>query len=423
MRAGSPLNKPNSGMVRAIGGPSSIHIRPFSQQVRDFELPPSPAIPQIVQPSFPPYVKTFETDPESMRPGVIEDLSAVAVGWHLDGELHFADQDPNLLGAGSKSGEHLDVLDLLKLTTRAVRSVRNYLVSLPDDSSTPMLQTHFRPQSLQSAPPPRRRVSQPDAASDQLTRIRRGALEVLSALRDIEETARLPLEHDAYDAQSDHGSTSSPEQNDPSTRNTSPDFFDHDADTSVSIAFIEVGGSRKPVPVWEDEEETHDLSDEEFEKRERWDERLVLGGGWLYRQDMRLADLAREREVVARYLNTVDEVLFGGVQGGKRGWIRERERAERKLKEGRRASSADSLGIGGAASRRASRRVVSTGLLDTMRDMVVTEEPEEMEPLTEEDAIEDDDLPEWAKRSTFVDNPLGRSPGQARHTTRSSTLL
>ena len=405
MRARSPLNKPNSGMVPAIGGPSTLHIRPFSQQVRDFELPPSPAIPQIVQPSFPPYVKTFETDPENLRPGVIEDLSAVAVGWRLDGELHTAeDQDPTLLGTGSKSGEHLDVLDLLKTTTRAVRTVRNYLVSLPDDSATPMLQTYFRPQSL---PPPRRRVSQPDAASDQLTRIRRGALEVLASLRDLEETARLPLEHDAYDAQSDHGSTSSPEQNEPSTRNTSPDFFDHDGDTSVSIAFIEVGGSRKPVPVWEDEEETHDLSDEEREKRERWDERLVLGGGWLYRQDMRLADLTREREVVSRYLDTVDEVLFGGVQGGKRGWMRERERAERKLKEGRRASSMDSLGSGDAASRRASRRVVSTGLLDTMRDMVVTEEPEEMEPLTEEDAIEDDDLPDWAKRSTFVDDPLG----------------
>lgn len=411
MRVRSPLNKPNSGMVRAIGGPSSLFIRPFSQQVRDFELPPSPAIPQIIQPSFPPYIKTFETDPESLRPGVIEDLNAVAVGWYLDGELHSEDQDPNFLGTGSKAGERLDVLDLLKMTTRAVRSVRNYLVSLPDDSATPMLQTYFRPQSLSSVPPPRRRVSQPDAASDQLTRIRRGALEVLSALRDLEETARLPLEHDAYDAQSDHGSSSTPEQNDPSTRNTSPDFFDHDADTSVSIAFIEVGGSRKPVPVWEDEEGTHDLSDEGFEKRERWDERLVLGGGWLYRQDMRLADLAREREVVSRYLDTVDEVLFGGVQGGKRGWIRERERAERKLKEGRRASSADTLGIGGAASGRASRRVVSTGLLDTMRDMVVTEEPEEMEPLTEEDAIEDDDLPEWAKRSTFVDNPLGRSSG------------
>ncbi|KAH9929209.1 uncharacterized protein B0H18DRAFT_1117557 [Fomitopsis serialis] len=403
----NPLNKPHSGMVPAIGGPSALHIRPFSQQVRDFELPPSPAVPQIIQPSFPPYVKTFETDSESLRPGVIEDLSAVAAGWQLDGGIHI-DQDPNLLGAGGKSGEHLDVLDLLKTTTRAVRSVRNYLVSLPDDSPTPMLQTYFRPQSLPSAPLPRRRVSQPDAASDQLTRIRRGALEVLTALRDLEESARLPLEHDAYDAQSDHGSTSSPEQSDLSTRATSPDFFDNDGDTSVSISFIEVGGSRKPVPVWEDEESTRDLSDEELGKRDRWDERLVLGGGWLYRQDMRLADMARERAVVGRYLDAVDEVLFGGVQGGKRGWTRERERAERRQREGRRASSVEGLMNSSAASKRASRRVVSTGMLDAMRDMVVTEEPEEMETLTEEDAVEDDDLPEWAKRSTFADNPLGR---------------
>ncbi|KZT66948.1 hypothetical protein DAEQUDRAFT_746366 [Daedalea quercina L-15889] len=406
----NPLNKPNSGMVPAIGGPSALRIRPYSEQVRNFELPPSPAIPQIVQPSFPPYVKTFETDSENLRPGVIEDLSAVAAGWQLDGGLQTVDQDPNLLGAGGKSGDHLDVLDLLKATTRAVRSVRNYLVSLPDDSTTPMLQTYFRPQSLQTLPPPRRRVSQPDAASDQLTRIRRGALEVLAALRDLEETARLPLEHDAYDAQSDHGSTSSPEQSELSTRGASPDFYDGDGDgdTSVSISFIEVGGRRKPVPVWEDDEPARDVSDEEHDKRERWDERLVVGGGWLYRQDMRLADLVDERAVVSRYLDAVDEVLFGGVQGGKRGWTRERERAERKLKEGRRASSIESLRGGDAASRRASRRVVSTGMLDAMRDMVVTEEPEELETLTEEDAIEDDDLPEWAKRSTFADHALGR---------------
>ncbi|TFY68800.1 hypothetical protein EVJ58_g806 [Rhodofomes roseus] len=369
----------SNGMVPAIGGPSTLHLRPFSQQVRDFELPPSPVVPQIIQPSFPPYVKTFETDSESLRPGVIEDLSAVAAGWQLDGDIHPPGQDPNLLGAGGKSGEHLDVLDLLKTTTRAVRSVRNYLVSQPDDSATPMLQTYFRPQSLPSAPPPRRRVSQPDAASDQVTRVRRGALEVLAALRDLEESARLPLEHDAYDAQSDHGSTSSPEQSDLSTRATSPDFFDNDGDTSVSISFIEVGGSRKPER-------------EKREKRDRWDERLVVGGGWLYRQDMRLADMAREREVVGR--------------AGKRGWTRERERAERKQREGRRASSVEGLLGGHAASRRASRRVVSTGMLDTMRNIVVTEEPEEMETLTEEDAIEDDDLPDWAKRSTFVDDPL-----------------
>jgi len=412
----NPLTKPSSGAVPAIGGPSNLNLKPLSHKVRHFELPPSPVVPQIVQPAFPPYIKTYETDPENLRPGVIDDLSAVAAGWELDDTIHehVEDQDATLLGTGAKPLEHLDILDLLKKTTRAVRSVRNYLVSLPDDSATPMLQTYFRPHSLPSAPPPKRRVSQPDSASEPLTRIRRGALEVLTVLRELEERARLPLEHDAYDAQSEHSST--PETSahsrgaSPSSHLDDSDFLD--ADTSVSISFVEVSGQQKPIPVWEDEASSYDvnnLSEEERDKRERWDERLVVGGGWLYRQDMRLTDLRRERDVVGRYLDVVDEVLFGGVTDRKRGWEKERERAAKvEQARGRRASAGAALGEKNGHTRASKRRVVSAGMLDAMRDMVVTEEPEEMETVTEEDSVDDEELPEWAKRSTFADNPLGR---------------
>ncbi|PCH34778.1 hypothetical protein WOLCODRAFT_139572 [Wolfiporia cocos MD-104 SS10] len=401
----NPLNKPNSGMVPAIGGPSSLTIAPFAQKVRDFELPPSPVVPQIVQPTFPPFVKTYETDAEHLRPGVIDDLNAVAAGWNLDGG-HSA-QDPGLLGAGEKG--HLDVLELLKTTTRAVRSVRNYLVSLPDESATPMLQTYFRPQSLPSAPPPRR-ATHPDPSSEPLARIRRGALDVLTVLRDLEERARLPLEHDAYDAQSEHSSV--PDAG-VQSRGASPtshleesEFVD--ADTSISISFVEIGGRQKAIPVWDDEATSFDMTEEEREKRERWDERLVVGGGWLYRQDIRLSDLIREREVVGRYLDIVDEVLFGGVKDGQRGWVRERERALKLERAKVRRSTADTLSGTPTSARRASRRVVSANMMDAMRSMAVTEEPEEMESVTEEDTVDDEDLPDWAKRSTFEDNPLGR---------------
>ncbi|KAH9942802.1 hypothetical protein B0H21DRAFT_779881 [Amylocystis lapponica] len=414
----NPLNKPHAGMVPAIGGPSNIRTKgPFLPKAHDFDLPPSPAIPQIVQPSFPTFVKTYETDPDSLRPGVIDDLNTVAAGWTLglnseQPTLPVA-QDPNLLGVGERHREHVDVLDLLKSTTRAVRNVRNYLISLPDDSATPRLQQYFRPMSLQSLPLPKRNVSQPDSPLDPLSRIRRGALEVLTVLRELEESARLPLEDDAYDAQSDHGSFVDAAA---VSRGTSPsshleDATYFDGDTSVSISLVQVGGRQRSIPVWEDEAAMYDmnhLSEEEREKRARWDERLVVGGGWLYRQDVGLADLARERDVVRKYLDTVDSVLFGGARDGQRGWERERERMEKADRaKGRRASSMDVFG-NESASRRSSRRVVSTGMLDAMRDLAVTEEPEDMDSITEEDSIDDEDLPDWAKRSTFAEDPLGR---------------
>ncbi|KAI0755698.1 hypothetical protein C8Q74DRAFT_1305132 [Fomes fomentarius] len=415
----SPLKKPNAGLVPAIGGLDSLKKRPNGGH--NFILPPSPAIPQVATQTFPPYVKTFETDPESLRPAVTEDLISVSSGWQLDPLQEHTGQDPNLLGTGEKQRDSVDVLDLLKITTRAVRSVRNYLVSLPDDSSVPQNRPHFRPQTLSSSPLPKRQVSQPNSPHDPLTRIRGRALEVLTVLRELEERARLPLDHDAYDAQSDHGSSNDNSTTAPLSRGTSPsshleepEFLD--ADTSVSVSFIEVGGRHRQVPVWDDENEgdVNNLSEEEREKRERWDERLVLGGGWLYRQDMKMEDLQKERDVVRKYLDAVDDVLFGGTKEGKRGWDREKERVARREKherevrsKGRRVSAGDAVSSGESSSR-SKRRVVSTGMLDAMRSMVVTEEPEEMESIDEEEAVDDDELPPWAKRTTYQGDQYGR---------------
>ncbi|KAI0821750.1 hypothetical protein BC628DRAFT_1328727 [Trametes gibbosa] len=413
-----PLQKPNSGLRPAIGGLHTLQNR--RSAAPNFVLPPSPAMPPAPQISFPPYVKTFETDPDSLRPGVIDDLITVASGWKLDPKQQLTEQDPNLLGVGGGTKSSIDVLDLLKNTTRAVRSVRNYLVSLPDDSQVPQNRPHFRPQTLSSSPLPKRQVSQPNSPHDPLTRVRGRALEVLAVLRELEERARLPLDHDAYDAQSDHGS-SNDTNTAPHSRGTSPSsqMMDEaeflDADTSVSISFIDVGGRQRPVAVWEDES-SYDVNNEnEEDKRDHWDERLVLGGGWLYQQDVRIEDLARERDVVSKYLDAVDEVLFGGTTEGRRGWDREKERLERKERadrearaKGRRVSAGDVSRASNEGSARGNRRVVSTSLLDSFRGMSVTEEPEEMESVQEEDMIDDDELPPWAKRSTFVDDEYGR---------------
>ena len=50
----------------------------------------------------------------------------------------------------------------------------------------------------------------------------------------------------------------------------------------------------------------------------RWDERLVLGSGWLYKQDLKIEQLWKQQDAVAQYFDTVDEVLFGGTRGGVR---------------------------------------------------------------------------------------------------------
>ena len=340
-------------------------------------------------------MKTFETDPENLRPGVIDDLISVASGWdlgpHQQRQRQETAQDPNLLGVGDKrpgrSSSSVDVLDLLKKTTRAVRTVRNYLVSLPDDHSVPQNRAHFRPNTLSSSPLPKRQASQPSSPHDPLTRIRGRALEVLAVLRELEERARLPLDHDAYDAQSDHGSSTSNSNTGPASRGTSPSSHLEDpeyldGETSVSVSFIDVGGRTRQVAVWDDESDDFNSITEDGDKRDRWDERLVLGGGWLYQQDVAMEDLEREREVVGKYLDAVDEVLFGGAKEGERGWEREKARKEKADREarskGRRASAGDAVGSGESTGR-ANRRVVSTGMLDAMRNMVVTEEPEEME--------------------------------------------
>lgn len=411
-------------MVPAIGGLNVITNRQL-HGIPEFQLPPSPAIPQIVQPTMPSYVKTYELDPENLRPTVIEDLTAVETAWWLDDVIQpdrLSVQDAHGNG-NSHDPEHVDVLEVLRTTTLAVRSVRNYLLSLPDDSSTTPVQPRgqFRPNSLSSTPLPKRQVSQPDSAKDPLSRIRRSALEVLGALRSIEERSRLPLSDDAYDAQSDHGEQASVSGASNSgsgsgsgsggshSRATSPDYLEGDSEMPVSISYIHVGGKHMPVPVWEDEEDfdLNHLSEEDREKGERWDERLVLGGGWLYRQDVKRDDILKEREVVSRYVDAVDDTLFGGRRDMKRGWVRERERekAERDRKvKGRRVSAGDAEQFD---RRRSARRVVSSGMLNAMKGMVLTEEPEEGANISDAESIDDEELPEWAKRSTFGNDYLG----------------
>jgi hypothetical protein len=55
-----------------------------------------------------------------------------------------------------------------------------------------------------------------------------------------------------------------------------------------------VGGRRESILVWDKGDDCE--VDEESERlpRERWDELLLLGSGWLYKQDVKMEDLKKQ---------------------------------------------------------------------------------------------------------------------------------
>lgn len=381
-------------------------------------------------------MKTFEVDPENLRPGVTQDLSVVEGVWRLRADVSTRGPDPSLLSpphahpaSGGDGG--FDVLRALKMTTHAIRSVRNYLLSLPDEHGGSRLQPRqsFRPASLSTSEPQKRRVSSGGAShTDPLARIRRAALDVLTVLRELEESARVPLSDDAYDAGSDRSSLSRVAS--PAELSDVPSDVPTDASFSVSV--MRVGGRRESILVWDEEEDDFNV-DEESERlpRERWDERLVLGSGWLYKQDLKVEELKKQQDAIAQYLDTVDEVLFGGSKVGVRGWVGEQERVVRREKlereargKGRRSSAPfpdpdSSASVAEAfGSSVPGRRVASADLLNVMQDLAITEEPDILQTLAEEEyddvgdddtsSVDDEDLPRWAQRSAFQDGELSR---------------
>jgi hypothetical protein len=277
----------------------------------------------------------------------------------------------------------------------------------------------------------------PLSQSNSITLIRRSALEVLTVLRQLEENYRLPLSDDAYDAQSDgglsrgmgatHSAFTSPAN---ITLDLPPDEPDSyleatsvvgDPDASFSFSLVQVQGRFESVPVWEDDDDQSAFgveADAEKNRRDGWDERLVLGSGWLYKQDVKLEELAKERSVVGQYLDVVDEVLFNGKKGlGERGWMRVMREMDGKRSKStkRRVSTGDAierprglLDPPGMGARR-----VSTGMVQIMRGMSLSEEPEDMHDIKEdveneeEETLDDEGLPEWAKRAAFIEDKIG----------------
>ena len=341
---------------------------------------------------------------------MIDDLESVVHAWGLNGDYDVAlsstpDQETKALGTDgdTKPLDNFDVLKALKIATHAIRSVRNYVVSSPSESSVVMgnQRQHYRPHHLTNLPVQKRHNPNPSSASVILSKTRKAALSTLSVLRLLEESSRLPLSDGAYDAQSDRGSHS--RVTSPSNRSDGADGERSPTSDESQPAFtlIRVQGRDEQVPVWEEPDDDFNQPEEE-QKREGWEERLVLGSGWLYKQDIQLSSLTKEREEVKAYLDVVDEVLFGGSKDGQRGWRKERDRSLKNRRVS--AGEADRRSAGPPDVRLFNRRVVSTGILNE----TLAEEPEGIGAIEEESAVDDDDLPEWAKRSAFHNDPLGR---------------
>ncbi|KAG2018675.1 hypothetical protein CC2G_008084 [Coprinopsis cinerea AmutBmut pab1-1] len=413
----------NQGLVPAIGGREHVPLSPtgdgspVASLEALLERQPPPQSQQQSQP-LTPHVKTHEVHPDSLLPEVIDDLTALVKAW-----------EPS-------TSTPIDVLSLLKTSTRTIQSVRNYVLTLPEETTAAI----------------RARSSNPSPSSDPLALIRRSALDVLASLRDLEERARLPLSDDAYDAQSDGGGPA------PGSRIASPsppisDDSNPVHDPNITFSLVQVNGRVETVPVWVDEDDFDPFEDLTETKRERWDQRLELGNGWLYRRDLKPEDVEKERGIIEEYIGLVDDALFGEETGGvdgERNFEKARRRIEsrpsrhdsvgglsgpRSKSKNRRVSAADAIAGGSAAAHAlfidtttGGRRRISTGVLGLNR--AISEEPETMEGIAEEwgaikeeeegqeDAIadgeeteelDDEDLPEWAQRSSFQGDDLGRA--------------
>jgi len=400
------------GYVLAIGGHTKSPSVTSSgiPEIR-FELPPSPAVPVPQSSPFHERVKSYKTDPDEHLPELVNDLEAVSDIWALGTSEQRVEQTrvaESSSAAGSPTQASravmlspLDILVVLKLTTAAVRSVRNYLVVLPEDHdySPPPLNTLLSP----SMSPRNNPVPLPRQSGDTpLSLIRQLALELLGVLRDIEEKYRLAMTEETSDALSDHGSLSA------RSRVPSPGSDDSESGTSFAFSMVKAKGVDRGILVYSDEED--DMNKEELEeKRETWDEKLVLGGGWLYRQNVTLLDLEKEREVVAHYLEAVDKLIFGGETPLlQRGWTFALQRLRARQ---RRSANSENLspnpGVIQAGHVRGNR-VVSNGLLDAMKAMVVSEESESQPPSpTSYEFWDETHLPEWAKVTCFVGDLLG----------------
>ncbi|KAN0061501.1 hypothetical protein ACQY0O_006348 [Thecaphora frezii] len=349
------------------------HVLVTSPEHEALELPPSPKAPTSTRPPYPVVAKPVEADPEALWPVMVEHLDTTCQLWGLlnlikTERLQLSSRrlsiEPGSRRPSSRSSTYsadgadgadeapeaspIDLLELINATTKTVRSVRNYLLALPPASLSgkrlskasagALPKDRFKRQSSFSSLPRTaslsplplekaygslsRRVSsshdtspgsqrtmpsawQPPSATtaspasiadfdpgeeDPLTLVRKSALEVLSTLRELEEKYRLPPGHPEYDK----------------TENEETEAMPEDA-AGLGVSLGQPRNARTPSsPAVRSLATLSNPSTADLSFNDGPDKG---GEGYLYRSDLKLADLGKERGIMSGYLTTVDRVL------------------------------------------------------------------------------------------------------------------
>ena len=412
-------------------GPSAAHQAKLEPPPR-VQLPPSPDPPVLdssnwnkpQSPSVAP-----QTDPELLKPAVERDISHIKRLWDLEGK---------------NSHPTADILELLKSTTSAIRSVQQYAMALPFDdvaasnTSSKSAIGHRRMPTLRSIsynistasrqfrpPNPRKtRASLGSTPQDDLLNplalVRSSALELLSALQDIEERCRVDSSTPSADAfpspttpnrvNADNFFESINDQSQLETLETAE--YHQNASSFAQIPIIEHSpaepsiatnatgntfgavsiathytGSGKPVPVWQDYEspDINSLTNAEEAgdrpARERWEERLLSSNGYLYKNDVNIkSDFEKERKITAKYVALVEKMFLDTAQT-----------VTAKAKP--RHSSPTTLSSPSSGS--------ESHLDDALQDMAISR-------FNSTDEGEDESgLPDWAQKKLYQNDPLG----------------
>ncbi|KAG8912655.1 hypothetical protein FRC01_004966, partial [Tulasnella sp. 417] len=427
------------GLVPALG-PSiipTLEISGLSSSASSIiELPPSPVVQTVSRPPYPQVERVYpQTDPDALKPGLIRDLEETEKAWSIG-------VDPKEKVKAPPGPQLLTASNIKKQTENSFE----VLVGSSGGGDVPLsVSDEFLSTTGGRAPTPPRSLGSGRSSAVTATTDRRGS-GIFSGLEDDDNESAT-----SASAAGSGGSASRRESSTATKLLPKP---------GVTTAFVPLRGNGATIQVWVDEED--ELLDDPLEspkpKKEAWDERLVLGGGWLYKQASP-SDLGEQRAVVERYLDIVDEAsqhlsaaynvgcnssaLFGAPPSSwaqtpqyRRGWQRvkaslptpsrlRRSRSSLGPSPSNPQSPTESEVAGPSASSgvlggpKSLRRVSSNGILPNILSDALVAEPEdsggdmlgdlaEGDEEEEDGEFEDGELAEWARRDRFADDVLAR---------------
>lgn len=327
--AGEAMMSSDVNESEASADSNATHDGSFPAQISEedeepvsFDLPPSPKAGTYTRPRYLDVARPLEANTQAMRALLIADLQRLSDVWALSDWIA-SDSDVTAIRKVLSEGKFqvettdtpqttsADLLTIIDVTTKAIRSVRSYILALPQRSripttapNEPIGRDRYKRQSSFSgvsrpgqvgAPVPTRTseilhhdltagetsTSKPSLErrnsntqdvddAEQLSIVRKAALEMLSALKDMEEKNRVEaLVNNGEDGDTDVSSEAAKE--DAAIRSA----LSSDPDESSVSAFANT----------------------------------IARTGYLYRSDLKLSELASERKVLEGYLRTVNVVL------------------------------------------------------------------------------------------------------------------